>query len=43
MPYWVSQICDRMTALWLTATPTDYVRISTLVVVFGWILSRRPQ
>jgi hypothetical protein len=29
-----------MTHLWLTATPSDYIRISTLVVVFGWVLSR---
>jgi hypothetical protein len=29
-----------MTHLWLTATPTDYFRVSTLVVVFGWVLSR---
>jgi hypothetical protein len=40
MPYWVAQLCDRMTHLWLTATPSDYFRISTLVVIFGWVLSR---
>jgi hypothetical protein len=32
-----------MTHLWLAATPVDYIRVSTLVVVFGWILSRAPR
>jgi len=41
MPFWVAQTCDRMTHLWLHATPGDYIRISTLVVVFGWVLSRQ--
>ena len=40
MPYWGAHICERMTHLWLTATPGDYFRISTLVVIFGWVLSR---
>jgi len=40
MPFWVSHYCERLTNLWLTATPVDYFRISTLVVVMGWVLSR---
>jgi hypothetical protein len=40
MPFWVAHICERLTHLWLTATPGDYFRISTLVVIFGWVLSR---
>jgi hypothetical protein len=43
MPFWVSQLCDRLTACWLTATPADYFKVSTLVVIFGWILSRAPR
>ena len=41
MPFWMSQVCDRMTGLWLSATPGDYFKMTTLVVVCGWILSRR--
>jgi hypothetical protein len=40
MPYWVAHFCERSTHLWLHATPSDYIRISTLVVVLGWVLSR---
>jgi hypothetical protein len=43
MPFWVAQWCDRLTTLWLAATPVDYIRVSTLVVVFGWVLSRAPR
>lgn len=43
MPFWISQVCERLTTSWLTATPFDYFRISSLVVVFGWILSKAPR
>lgn len=40
MPIWVCQFCDRLMVYWLSATPADFCRVSVLVVVTGWILSR---
>ena len=41
MPFWVAQYTDRVTNSWLTATPVDYLKISTLVIVLGWVISKR--
>jgi hypothetical protein len=42
MPLWIAQLCELLTSRWIAATPTDYGRVSLLIVVFGWVLSRRP-
>ena len=42
MPFWIAQLCDTLATRWLAATPFDYGRLSLLIVVFGWVLSRRP-
>lgn len=42
MPFWIAQVCDGLTARWIAATPMDYGRVSLLIVVMGWVLSRRP-
>jgi len=39
----IGHFCDSLMAFWLTATPIDYCRVSTLVVVMGWILSRKSR
>ena len=41
MPFWVHKYTDLATNLWLTATPVDYLKISTIVIVLGWAVSRR--
>lgn len=41
MPFWVHKYSDLATNLWLTATPIDYLKISTIVIVLGWVVSRR--
>lgn len=43
MPMWISQVCDRLMVFWLTATPTDFGRVSVMVVVAGWVLSRASR
>ena len=41
MPLWIAHVSDRFTNSWLAATPVDYLKISTIVIVFGWIVSKR--
>jgi hypothetical protein len=41
MPIWICHVCDHLLAFWLTATPTDFGRVAVLVVLLGWIFSRR--
>lgn len=43
MPMWISHVCDRLMLFWLTATPTDFCRLSVLVVVAGWVLTRERR
>ena len=40
MPVWISHVCDRLMVFWLASTPTDFGRVSVMVVIGGWILSR---
>ena len=40
MPLWLCQFCERLTNCWLTATPGDYFRLSSLVIILGWFLAR---
>jgi hypothetical protein len=43
MPFWMSNICDRLMAVWLTASPGDFGRVSMVVVVFGWLMTRTQR
>lgn len=41
MPIWIAQICDSLTGRWIAATPMDYGRAALVIVVLGWVFSRR--
>jgi len=34
-------LLDRLTSSWLNATPIDYLKISTIVIILGWVVSKR--
>ena len=41
MPLWIAHYTDRLTSSWLSATPIDYLKISTIVIILGWVVSKR--
>jgi len=43
MPLWIYNICDRLMGIWLTASPSDFGRVSIVVVVFGWFMTRSQR
>lgn len=43
MPMWMYQVCNCLVVFWWNATPIDFGRVSVMVVVAAWILSRVSQ
>ena len=41
MPLWLDQLCDGMTARWIGATAWDYGRVLAVIVLCGWVFSRK--
>ena len=41
MPLWIAHYADLLTSSWLNATPIDYLKVLTIVIILGWVVSRR--
>jgi hypothetical protein len=38
-----SEVLTGILRVWLTATPIDYLKLTLLVIVLGWFISRRQR
>lgn len=40
MPFWISNLCDHLTASWLNATATNYWFMTFVVIGLGLFVAR---